>query len=768
MSTAAEKKTESDASSSFSDELKPGTVLMHGQYTIESFLNSGGFGITYLARDSLDRKVVIKECFPGSFCRRSHNIVAARSRAHQAEYKSIVKLFVKEAFNLSKLNHPNIVGVHHVFEDNDTAYMALDFVEGYDLLETLEEGGQMIPPEQVQPILEKLLDAIGFIHGKDMLHRDISPDNILLDAKTRNPVLIDFGAAREEATKKSRVLSAMRVVKDGYSPQEFYIQGSKQGPYSDLYALGATFYHLTAGETPPNSQARLAAIAASEPDPYVPLSEKAGKGLDPKFLAAVDRSLAVFPKDRLQSAAEWLAMLKGEEFDPVLPKQGAASTQDDAVISATVAKLVSTSAVVEEKPALKEIPVPAEEVVVEEPEDDKAETEITAAEDLADKEESAEVSDDLDDVNEFPASSYKIIDTDKSDDPVVEEDIEEDDAEGDIATASDSDDQTDIIAQDTIEHTEDDSAAEEVAEVPVAPHAAKSRGMLFLGAAAAIAIVAALGVVGSGLLSTDDETAGQSDAAEGATSAIPVQRSNELTNSFAEADIAVIPDGPAEPAVDSSSRASSAIVFVPRDGAVIPDVLEPVSAQSRLVVTGLSVDLPFTTTQGSDVVIKDLDPTAADWMREGQAVVEVNGTEISDSSDLGPLLQAAAASSDVPLVQIQFGLKDSGATEITRNDIALPVVQEVALLNGIEFQSKFAGEEWQTVVTSVPENNENDLQVGDIIVAYIPTSERVGLDITMAEIMTREVANEIEFFNFAVSRDNFMWVASFNYSTEEQ
>lgn len=233
----------------FVDELKPGTQLMHGQYTIESFLNAGGFGITYLARDSLDRKIVIKECFPGAFCRRSRSIVQARSRAHQNELQSIVRLFVQEAKSLAKLNHPNIVGVHQVFEDNDTAYMALDFVEGRDMLDTLDDPEATMTPGQIKRMLIDVLGAVQFIHDQDILHRDISPDNILIDPNG-NPVLIDFGAAREQATKQSRVLSALRVVKDGYSPQEFYIAGSEQNASSDLYALGASFYHFIKGGMP--------------------------------------------------------------------------------------------------------------------------------------------------------------------------------------------------------------------------------------------------------------------------------------------------------------------------------------------------------------------------------------------------------------------------------------------------------------------------------------------------------------------------------------
>ncbi|MEO0866475.1 MAG: serine/threonine-protein kinase, partial [Pseudomonadota bacterium] len=298
----------------FADELAAGSTLMHGQYTIESFLNAGGFGITYSARDSLDRRVVIKECFPGAFCRRSTALVTARSRAHQSELASIVRLFVQEARSLAKLDHPNIVGVHQVFEENNTAYMALDFVDGRDLLDVIESGRNPLTPDDVEAVLRKLLDAIRFVHDQGILHRDISPDNILLD-QNNQPVLIDFGAAREQATKQSRVLSALRVVKDGYSPQEFYVAGSDQGPYSDLFALGASFYHLITGETPPNSQARLAAVATGSPDPYRPLAGRLPT-YRKTFLEALDQSLAILPKDRIASASAWIDVLDGKVDGP--------------------------------------------------------------------------------------------------------------------------------------------------------------------------------------------------------------------------------------------------------------------------------------------------------------------------------------------------------------------------------------------------------------------------------------------------------------------
>lgn len=291
------------------DELKPGTQLLHGQYTIERYLSAGGFGITYLARDSLDRRVVIKECFLSSVCRRSHLVVHARSRAHTDEMASVVNLFLREARSLAKLAHPNIVGVHQVFEDNGTAYIALDFISGTDLLGALANPAVDMSPDMIRYILIKLLDAVAFIHKNGMLHRDISPDNVLLD-DTGNPILIDFGAARDQGDGKpaARALSTMPVVKDGYSPQELYIVGSANGPWSDLYALAATVYHLLTGQPPPNSQMRLSAVASDTADPYVPLVGRV-KGYDEKFLAAIDKALEVLPKNRLQSASEWLELI---------------------------------------------------------------------------------------------------------------------------------------------------------------------------------------------------------------------------------------------------------------------------------------------------------------------------------------------------------------------------------------------------------------------------------------------------------------------------
>jgi serine/threonine protein kinase len=300
----------------FADDLKPGTRLLGGHYVISGFLNSGGFGITYLAKDSLDRTVVIKECFPNALCRRSTSLVRARSRKHQGDFRGFVESFLAEAKSLSRLVHPNIVGVHQVFEDNDTAYMAIDYIDGRDLHDILDSTDQAFTPDQVVAMLKKMLSAVEFIHQVGILHRDISPDNILVD-KTGNPILIDFGAASEQVMRATRVLTGRRVIKEGYSPQEFYLTGAEQSPASDLYSLGATFYHVITGSPPPESQRRLARVAEGESDPYQPLVGRF-EGYPPGFLEAIDKAVRVMPRDRIQSAGDWLDWIRiGEEGGPL-------------------------------------------------------------------------------------------------------------------------------------------------------------------------------------------------------------------------------------------------------------------------------------------------------------------------------------------------------------------------------------------------------------------------------------------------------------------
>lgn len=350
-----------------------GTTLCDGQFTLTHQIGAGGFGLTYKAEDNmLGRTVVIKECFPEDFCMRQGVNVVPRNQQHAQQFQSIVAMFMREARSLAKLRHPNIVGVHRAFEENNTAYMVLDLIEGEDLLDILEKSGKSLTPEIVQDLLLKLLDAVEKVHDMDLLHRDIAPDNIMID-KAGTPVLIDFGAARGDASRKTRMISSLLVVKDGYSPQEFYVAGSLQSPSSDLFALGATFYHLLTGAAPMNSQARMIEIAGNKEDPCLPLTKRI-KGYPHAFLDAIDRAMKILPSDRLQSAAEWRNLINGAP-------NGAAKTSQPRLSPSAVSKpvvadlgktltrlieetnvVVSEALVVQDKPAVVKAPEPVQKV----------------------------------------------------------------------------------------------------------------------------------------------------------------------------------------------------------------------------------------------------------------------------------------------------------------------------------------------------------------------------------------------------------------------
>ena len=289
--------------------LQPGAKLLRGQYEILRFLSNGGFGITYLARDSLERDVVIKECYPAAVCQRNGDLVEAIDPDHKDDLRAIIDLFILEARNHARLVHPNIVDVHQVFEDNDTAYIAMDFIKGCDLLDYVENKENAAGPDFIVQVTEKMLSAVSFIHQSGMLHRDISPDNILID-ENGEPVLIDFGAARDQAANQSAALLTLRVIKDGYSPHEFYVRGAEQGPSSDLYVLAATLYHTISGERPMDGQSRLNAFNNDQDDPYTPLAGRF-EGYPDGFLEAIDKAMEVHATDRLQSALDWLRMFRG-------------------------------------------------------------------------------------------------------------------------------------------------------------------------------------------------------------------------------------------------------------------------------------------------------------------------------------------------------------------------------------------------------------------------------------------------------------------------
>jgi len=282
--------------------LPEGTELV-GDYRIKRVLGAGGFGITYLAEEiALGRLVTIKEYFPADFAARVGTINAApRSQGCAEDFKWGLDRFISEAKTLARFVHPNIVGVYRYFLANDTGYMVIAFEEGASFKSWLARLKRAPRQAELDRILTPLLEALEFVHKANFLHRDIAPDNIIIRTDG-SPVLIDFGSARGEMISHSRTVSAL--VKPGYSPYEQYATtASKQGPWTDIYALGATLYHAITGKRPPDSPSRMVA------DDYIAAREAALSSYRASFLAAIDQALLLEVTERPQSIAAWRGTL---------------------------------------------------------------------------------------------------------------------------------------------------------------------------------------------------------------------------------------------------------------------------------------------------------------------------------------------------------------------------------------------------------------------------------------------------------------------------
>lgn len=208
--------------------------------------------------------------------------------------------FLEEARTLAQFNeHPNIVSVRDLFKANDTAYLVMNHIEGVTLKEYLADRDKPLPFDQALGVFMPVLDALKEVHSAGILHRDISPDNLLIDSKGR-VVLIDFGAARQAMGDKSRSLSV--IMKAGYSPIEQYQSKGKQGPWTDIYAVAATMYHAVTGIMPPESLDRLTE------DTLTSLSEL-GLKIEPYQENALLKAMEVWGKNCYQSVEEFQVAL---------------------------------------------------------------------------------------------------------------------------------------------------------------------------------------------------------------------------------------------------------------------------------------------------------------------------------------------------------------------------------------------------------------------------------------------------------------------------
>ena len=284
--------------------LRKGTRLI-GRYTIEGVLGQGGFGITYLGIDELhEKKVAIKEFFPQGIVTRNieyKDTVTVTFVGEKDNYEKGKERFLKEARTMAKFSKDEgIVKALDFFEINNTAYIVMEYLEGITLKQYLREN-QRIAPEDLIELLVPLIESLDEIHSQGMIHRDISPDNIMVlpDGRIK---LMDFGAARDYTEFGEKSLSI--VLKPGYAPPEQYQTHGIQGPWTDIYALCATMYKCITGENPPD------AIERVMEDSLKKISEF-GIAIPPQEEAAIIKGMSVSAKDRYQDIKDFCEDLYG-------------------------------------------------------------------------------------------------------------------------------------------------------------------------------------------------------------------------------------------------------------------------------------------------------------------------------------------------------------------------------------------------------------------------------------------------------------------------
>lgn len=297
--------------------LKKGTLLQGGKYKIEKVLGQGGFGITYLATQiNLNRNVAIKEFFMKDMCCREEDTNQVYYISSDRNFVDNFKnKFIKEAQTISSLNHRNIIRIHDTFEENGTAYYAMEYIDGCSISDILKQQGKLQEDVAIQYIKE-VAEALNYIHSKHINHLDIKPSNIMVRQVDNSVVLIDFGVAKQYDLLTDEGTTSTPVgVSHGYSPLEQYSDGGVQNfsPQSDIYALGATLYTMVVGEKPPH-----AVSISQNGSPNIPNT------ISPNIRNAITAAMKLKRSERPQSVSSFVNILNGldcNEETVVITKQ---------------------------------------------------------------------------------------------------------------------------------------------------------------------------------------------------------------------------------------------------------------------------------------------------------------------------------------------------------------------------------------------------------------------------------------------------------------
>jgi serine/threonine protein kinase len=285
--------------------LPVGTRL--AEFEITDLIGEGGFGIVYLAFDhSLQRTVAIKEYMPSALARRGADKgVVVRLQREQETFDAGLRSFINEARLLAQFDHPALVKVYRFWEENNTGYMAMRYYEGHTIKGVVKNTPALVTEVWLKGMLKPVLEALEALYRVQVLHRDISPDNIMIQ-DNGEAVLLDFGAARQIIGDMNHAVTV--ILKPGYAPIEQYANDAAmaQGPWTDIYSLSAVVYFAIAKKPPPTSVVRMIK------DPIERLQDGLHDGYSREFLAALDMGLCVKPEGRPQSIEEFRKLLQLE------------------------------------------------------------------------------------------------------------------------------------------------------------------------------------------------------------------------------------------------------------------------------------------------------------------------------------------------------------------------------------------------------------------------------------------------------------------------
>ena len=329
-------------------QLSKGTLLRNGKYRIENVLGQGGFGITYLARQEiLEREVCIKEFFMRDFCNRSetNSSVTLGTTANKELMERYLNKFIKEARTIAALEHPNIIHIHDIFKENDTAYYVMDYIEGESLAEMVKRRGPL-PEEEAVAYIRSIADALKYVHERSINHLDVKPGNIMVRRADSRVFLLDFGLSKQYDTTGNQTSSTPLGISHGFAPIEQYSpEGIKEfSPQTDIYSLGATLYYLITGATPPPASELFASELEGFPSTIsASVKEAVGQAMKPQ------------KKERPQSVNDFLKLL---------PQSGQPESSVQTAFQESEKTEQTTSAAEEETSLLQDVKTPDQQDMV--------------------------------------------------------------------------------------------------------------------------------------------------------------------------------------------------------------------------------------------------------------------------------------------------------------------------------------------------------------------------------------------------------------------